>query len=53
MTVPDAHKAFYQPTPDGRYLITCDRCPFKRTERMTRNQAHDLAYTHTMNPGAV
>jgi hypothetical protein len=45
------HNASYQPQPDGEYLITCDRGDLHIKEKMTRNQAHDTAYLHTMNPG--
>lgn len=33
----------------GVYVITCDACTFRQEGPMTRNEAHHVAYMHTMD----
>jgi hypothetical protein len=46
--VPDrtSRTATFKSLGDGRYQFSCDRCPWNRVEKMTRNQATAIAFNH-------
>ena len=35
---------------DGHYIVSCEACPFREEGRMSRAEAHRLAYLHTAEP---
>jgi hypothetical protein len=44
------HVTTYLELGRGRYLVTCDNCPYRLEVVGTRNDAHRAAFEHTVNP---
>jgi hypothetical protein len=43
------HVATIHQQQSGLYHVTCDRCPYKVDDPMTRTEAYEVAFRHTVD----